>query len=61
MAQSFHFSDKLQHRAMGICDVCDGKFLLFTKIHINVESVTCPVTRFVVLFQSICIYMDFIA
>jgi hypothetical protein len=56
MAQSVRFSEKLQHYAMGRYDVSDDKFSLFTKIHIHLESITCPTTQFIQLYSEAFVF-----
>jgi hypothetical protein len=56
MAQSFHFSDKLQNGAVGRRGISGSKFSMFTKIHIHVRSVTCCVTQFVKLYYKVFVF-----
>lgn len=36
--------------------VCGGRFPLFTKVHVHVESVICPVTQFVELYSKVLVF-----
>jgi hypothetical protein len=61
VTQSFHVSDKVQHCAMGRCDVTGGKFCMFVDVHIHVRSVTCPVTQFVEVYSRVFVFYGYIA